>query len=53
MVTLSLQQETDCSKLCLTQTEVPEADADRTADGWKTYIFQGIKRTFGFGASLM
>lgn len=52
-VRLELWQEADGSKLSLTQTEVPEADAARTSDGWRKIIFEGLKRTFGFGASLM
>ena len=51
-VTIELQQETDCAKLVLQQTEVPESDSERTREGWKRYIFESIKSTFGYGARL-
>jgi len=52
-VTIVLKQESDCTKLVLSQTEVPDSDAERTKEGWKRYIFEGIKSTFGFGARLL
>ena len=51
-VTIQLNQESDCAKLVLLQTEVPEADAERTRLGWKTHIFERIKSVFGYGARL-
>ena len=52
-VTIVLKQESDCTKLVLSQTEVPDSDAERTREGWKRYIFESIKSTFGFGARLL
>ena len=52
-VTIQLNQETDCTKLVLLQTEVPESDAERTKEGWKRHIFQRIKTVFGYGAQLL
>jgi len=52
-VTIVLKQESDCTKLVLSQTEVPDNDAERTKEGWKRYIFESIKSTFGFGARLL
>ena len=51
-VTIQLNQEQDSAKLVLLQTEVPESDAERTKEGWKTHIFARIKTVFGYGAQL-
>lgn len=48
-VTISLTQESHGTKLRLLQTDVPEDDAERTREGWKRYIFNNIKTTFGYG----
>lgn len=52
-VTIQLNQEEDCAKLVLLQTDVPEAVAERTKLGWKTHIFERIKTVFGYGARLL
>ena len=52
-VTIELKQEYDCTKLELSQTKVPDSDSQRTMEGWKRYIFENIKTTFGFGARLL
>lgn len=48
-VNIELVQEPSQTKLTLLQTEVPEADLERTKQGWNRYIFESIKRTFGYG----
>jgi len=52
-VTLTFSQESDCSKVSLRQTNIPSKDYDKTKAGWHNYYFESIKRTFGFGATLM
>lgn len=52
-VKIEFQQTEDRTKLKLTQNGVPEAEMDRTEQGWKAHYFQNIKRTFGYGALLM
>lgn len=51
-VTLALDQTEDGTELTLTQTGVPEAEYEKTVEGWKRYYWDAIKQTFGFGASL-
>ena len=51
-VTLDLDQTEDGTELTLTQTGVPEAEYQKTVEGWKRYYWDAIKQTFGFGASL-
>ena len=51
-VTLDLDQTEDGTELTLTQTGVPEAEYEKTVEGWKRYYWDAIKQTFGFGASL-
>ncbi len=51
-VTFQFQQNDDGTQLILKQTGVPESDHERTKDGWKRYIFEPIKHTFGYGAAL-
>lgn len=52
VVSIELKQEATGAKLSLLQTEVPEAECERTKEGWRRYIFEAIKTTFGFGAHL-
>jgi len=52
-VTLSFSQEADTTKVTLKQTNIPAKDYEKTKSGWHTYYWESIKRTFGFGASLM
>ncbi len=51
-VTFDIEQTDDGTELTLTQTGVPEAEFERTRDGWNTYYWDAIKQTFGFGARL-
>ncbi|KAK4297341.1 hypothetical protein Pmani_030221 [Petrolisthes manimaculis] len=52
-VTLDLKQKEDCTDIILTQTGVPESEVEHTKQGWQTYYWESIKRTFGFGAILL
>ena len=51
-VYIELKQEEDGTNLTLIQTGIPEDDHERTKEGWKRYIFEAIKTTFGYGARL-
>ena len=53
VVEIELNQEKDCTKLLFTQTEIPESEYDRTAQGWKQYYWRSIQSTFGYGAHLL
>jgi len=53
IVTLCFTQESDTAKITLKQTNIPARDYDKTRTGWHNYYWESIKRTFGFGASLM
>ena len=48
-VTIDLQQELTSTKLTLVQTEVPEAELERTKQGWNRYIFNPAKVNLGMG----
>lgn len=52
-MTLEFHQEDDGTKLTLLQTGVPSTEHERTRDGWKNFIFEPIKATFGYGARLL
>lgn len=51
-VTLALKEKEDSTELQLTQTGVPNADLEKTKEGWKRHYWEAIKQTFGFGARL-
>lgn len=51
-VKIIFDQKSDETKMTVEQTGIPYNDYERTENGWKTYYFESIKRTFGFGASL-
>lgn len=53
LVTLEFYQEDDGTKLTLLQTGIPSTEHERTRDGWKNFIFEPIKATFGYGARLL
>lgn len=53
VVEMELEQEKDCTKLLFTQTEIPESEYDRTAEGWKQYYWRSIQSTFGYRAQLL
>ncbi|KAF2367842.1 Activator of Hsp90 ATPase N-terminal [Trinorchestia longiramus] len=53
LVTLDFVEKDDCTELLLTQTNIPASDYERTREGWNTYYWESIKRTFGYGATLM
>ncbi|XP_018009888.1 activator of 90 kDa heat shock protein ATPase homolog 1 [Hyalella azteca] len=52
-VRLDFAEKEDCTELTLTQANIPVSDYERTREGWNTYYWESIKRTFGFGATLM
>jgi len=52
-VTLDFQQTEDSTVLKLAQKGIPTSDLERTKQGWRTYYWDSIKRTFGFGALLI
>lgn len=52
-VTLNLEQKEDCTQLTLTQKQVPVSEIERTRDGWRTYYWESMRKTFGFGALLL
>ncbi|XP_076047733.1 activator of 90 kDa heat shock protein ATPase homolog 1 isoform X2 [Oratosquilla oratoria] len=52
-VVLDINQLEDAVEVKLTQTSVPSNDLDRTREGWKNYYWESMKRTFGFGVTLM
>jgi len=52
IVTITLDQKSDCTLLKLSQTGVPDYDTVRTEDGWKQYFWGPMKQVFGFGAQL-
>ena len=51
-VTIDLNEKEDSTDVQLTQTGVPEAEVERTIQGWKLHYWESIKQTFGFGARL-
>ena len=51
-VTIELCEKDSGTELKLTQTGVPEAEYERTKQGWNNYYWEAIKQTFGFGARL-
>jgi len=53
VVSLAFKEEKDQTRLTVSQTGVPQRDYDKTKGGWHNYYFESIKRTFGFGATLM
>lgn len=53
MVTIDMEQQTDHTTVKITQTGVPENDADGTKENWNRYYWEAIKRTFGWGTFFM
>ena len=51
-VVLELSEKEDRTELSVRQTGIPEADYDRTVQGWNQYYWESIKVTFGFGAHI-
>ena len=52
IVTINLEQKSDCTLLKLSQTGVPDYDTVRTEEGWKRHFWGPMKQVFGFGAQL-
>lgn len=53
IVTIKLDQKSDNTILRLTQSGIPDFDTARTEQGWKRFFFGPIKRTFGYGSSML
>lgn len=51
-VIITLDKKTDSTELTLVQNGVPQTEKERTEQGWKTFYFEKIKRTFGFGFTM-
>merc|ERR1712166_1656033 len=51
-VTMTMKEKGDMCTLTLTQTGVPEADADSTKAGWQSNQWQRMKAILGFGAGI-
>ncbi|XP_015785084.1 activator of 90 kDa heat shock protein ATPase homolog 1 [Tetranychus urticae] len=51
-VNITFDEKSDETIITVEQTGVPSSDYERTETGWRTYYFESIKRTFGFGAAL-
>jgi len=52
-VTIKLDQKSDNTVLRLTQSGIPDYDKARTEQGWKRFFWGPIKRTFGYGSSIL
>lgn len=52
-VTIEIRQSSEDTKVKVKQTNVPEKELENTRIGWKRYYFEALKRSFGFGASLL
>lgn len=51
-VTMKLSQDLNCTTLTLSQTGVPESEAERTKQGWVNYYWNSIKQTFGYAVDI-
>lgn len=51
-VSIVLTEKDTGTELQLTQTEIPEAEYERTRQGWINNYWEAIRQTFGFGARL-
>lgn len=51
-VVIEIRQLSEDTKVKVTQKNVPEKEIENTKMGWKRYYFEGLKRSFGFGAAL-
>ena len=52
-VTIEIRQSSEDTKVKVKQINVPEKEIENTRQGWKRYYFEALKRSFGFGASLL
>ena len=52
-VTIEIRQSNEDTKVKVSQINVPEREIENTRLGWKRYYFEALKRSFGFGASLL
>ncbi len=52
-VEIVITQSSDDTRVKVRQKNVPEKDVENTKNGWRRYYFEAIKRSFGFGSSLL
>ena len=52
-VTIEIRQSSEDTKVKVKQSNVPEKEIETVRLGWKRYYFEAMKRSFGFGASLL
>jgi activator of HSP90 ATPase len=52
-VVIEIRQSTEDTRVKVKQTNVPEKEIDNTKMGWRKYYFEAMKRSFGFGATLI
>lgn len=52
-VEIEISQSSDDTRVKVKQKNVPEKDVENTKNGWRRYYFEAIKRSFGFGSSLL
>ena len=50
-VKLEFKQLDNCTKMKMTQTEVPIGEKEIVRRNWPVYYWDPIKKTFGYGAS--
>jgi len=52
-VTFNIKSKEDCIVLELSQDNIPASEFDKVEQGWKRYYFEALRRSFGFGSTLM
>lgn len=52
-VTITIDQQQDHTNLRLSQSGVPQSEADGTLENWDRFYWEPIKRTFGWGTFFM
>lgn len=52
-VTMVIEQKDDHTSVKVTQSGVPQSDADGTKENWDRYYWEAMKRTFGFGSFIV
>ncbi|KAK3912636.1 Activator of 90 kDa heat shock protein ATPase-like protein 1 [Frankliniella fusca] len=53
LVTMVIEQKDDHTSVKVTQTGVPQSEADGTRENWDRYYWEAMKRTFGFGSFIV
>lgn len=52
-VTFKIESKDDCVQLRLDQDNIPASEFDKVQQGFKQFYFEALRRTFGFGSTLM